>query len=94
MKSAPPAWVPHTSDADTGFLPTVTTRANQQSPSMLKWPAYRRLEALTRGQKAPIAFWEWMMGWPAPGWTALEPLGTDKYREWLRKHGEDEKETT
>ena len=28
---------------------------------------------------------EWLMGWPI-GHTALEPLATDKYREWLRQH--------
>lgn len=29
---------------------------------------------------------EWLMGWPI-GWTALEPLGTGKYQEWLQQHG-------
>ena len=29
---------------------------------------------------------EWLMGWPV-GWTALEPLAMDKFREWLEKHG-------
>ena len=29
---------------------------------------------------------EWLMGWPI-GWTALEPLATDRYRRWLRLHG-------
>lgn len=33
-----------------------------------------------------IAFREWMMGWPI-GWTALEPLGTDRFQSWLRWHG-------
>ncbi len=28
---------------------------------------------------------EWLMGWPI-GWTALEPLGTDRFREWQRQH--------
>jgi len=30
---------------------------------------------------------EWLMGWPI-GWTALEPLGMDKFREWQRQHGD------
>jgi hypothetical protein len=34
-----------------------------------------------------LPFREWMMGWPI-GWSALEPLGTDRFREWLRWHGE------
>ena len=29
---------------------------------------------------------EWLMGWPV-GWTDLEPLETDKFRQWLRSHG-------
>lgn len=29
---------------------------------------------------------EWLMGWPI-GWTALQPLGTDKFREWQQQHG-------
>jgi hypothetical protein len=33
-----------------------------------------------------LAIREWAMGWPI-GWTALEPLETDKWHEWLRWHG-------
>jgi hypothetical protein len=29
---------------------------------------------------------EWLMGWPI-GWTALEPLGTDKFLQWFDSHG-------
>ena len=29
---------------------------------------------------------EYYMGWPI-GATALQPLGTDRFQEWLRKHG-------
>jgi hypothetical protein len=29
---------------------------------------------------------EWFMGWPM-GWTALEPLATDKFRRWSDSHG-------
>jgi len=29
---------------------------------------------------------EWFMGWPI-GWTASEPLGTDKFQQWLLGHG-------
>jgi hypothetical protein len=28
---------------------------------------------------------EWLMGWPI-GWTALEPLGTGRFQEWLQQH--------
>jgi hypothetical protein len=30
---------------------------------------------------------EWLMGWPI-GWTALPPLATDRFRAWLRQHGD------
>ena len=30
---------------------------------------------------------EWLMGWPL-GWTSLEPLAMDKFRQWRRSHGE------
>lgn len=30
---------------------------------------------------------EWLMGWPL-GWTGSLPLGTDKFQQWLRSHGE------
>jgi hypothetical protein len=29
----------------------------------------------------------WLMGWPV-GWTDLEPLAMDKYRQWYASHGE------
>lgn len=29
---------------------------------------------------------EWLMGWPI-GWTDLEPLAMDKFRQWLEQHG-------
>lgn len=29
---------------------------------------------------------EWLMGWPM-GWTALQPLETDKFQQWLSAHG-------
>lgn len=32
------------------------------------------------------AWTEWLMGWPI-GWTASEPLATDKIQEWWRTHG-------
>lgn len=29
---------------------------------------------------------EWLMGWPL-GWTAVEPLETDKFQQWCERHG-------
>jgi len=28
---------------------------------------------------------EWLMGWPI-GWTDLQPLGMDRFQQWLRQH--------
>ena len=30
---------------------------------------------------------EWLMGWPE-GWTACEPLGTDKFQQWRQWHSD------
>jgi hypothetical protein len=30
---------------------------------------------------------EWLMGWPI-GWTALQPLAMDKFREWRQQHSD------
>ena len=35
----------------------------------------------------PVVVVEYMMGWPI-GWTALQPLETDRFREWLLAHGD------
>ena len=53
------------------------------------WNALRALQppgTTTKNGGPWIAFREWMMGWPI-GWTALEPLETDRWLEWLRWHG-------
>ena len=51
--STPPRWVPRLHASDTGYLPTITRKNNQHSPSMQKWPAYRRLALLTGGRSSP-----------------------------------------
>jgi hypothetical protein len=48
-------------------------------------------EAFSPGQQTPPMrlnpeWVEWLMGWPI-GHTALKPLETDKYQEWLQQHG-------
>lgn len=44
----------------------------------------RQMTAGSGGQLNPT--WvEWLMGWPLE-WTALKPLGTDKYRLWRQLH--------
>ncbi len=48
-------------------------------------------EGFSPGQQTPpkrlnLDWVEWLMGWPI-GQTALKPLETGKYREWLQQHG-------
>lgn len=38
------------------------------------------------GRPNPEWLESWFMGWPL-GWTDLEPLGTESWRQWLRAHG-------
>lgn len=68
-----------------------------------KWSNQSRAERIRKGQivRLPTALapeggnggsmnpaWiEWFMGWPV-GWTALEPLEMDKYRQWRDSHGD------
>ena len=49
-------------------------------------------EAFRPGQQTPPMrlnpdWCEWLMGWPI-GHTELKPLGTDRFREYERQHGE------
>jgi hypothetical protein len=46
----------------------------------------RRSMAAGNGGKLNPDWVEWLMGWPI-GWSALEPLATDRYQEWLQRHG-------
>ena len=70
------------------------------TPSATDWkglskPGQRRgqitdpaMGVIPAGGKLNPDWVEWLMGWPFPGWTALEPLETDKYLQWLQLHGE------
>lgn len=85
---------PRTAEIECGLLPTPTTKCNELSPSMSKWQAHRRLkEFMTQIGNTPqnnggqlMSFREWMMGWPI-GWTALEPLETGRFQQFLDWHG-------
>ena len=69
------------------ITPNVDVRAQQwmkcptKSETESNTPAPNRLGLLNP------AFSEWLMGWPIE-WTDLKPLETDKFRQWLRSHGE------
>lgn len=74
------------------MLPTPTTRdwrsgaaseaTHARNARPLNEVAHR--EGVTGGLF--IALREWMMGWPL-GWSASEPLATDRFRQWQRSHG-------
>ena len=46
----------------------------------------RLQQQITDGGPMNPEWVEWFMGWPI-GWTALNPLATDKFRQWLNSHG-------
>lgn len=63
--------------------PTAQDAKNNGSASQINRDA---LSATVGGPLNP-EWVEWLMGWPI-GWTDLQPLATDKFRLWLRSHGE------
>lgn len=84
----------NTSENESGFLPTplesdgegggVCRSKNGREYNLRDWWANQGL-GKRRQQRKP-EFWEWVMGWPM-GWTASEPLATDRFRQWSGSHG-------
>lgn len=72
---------PHQAEFPT---PTVADSKNLDNPSRLR-RASPELGNVVGGTLNP-RWVEWLMGW-AIGWVSLEPLETDRFHEWLRKHG-------
>lgn len=82
-----------------GSLPTLTANDNKPA-SRVEVTEYRQKKRRTTGQRLRAAVtepdqlggtlnpdWcEWFMGWPI-GWTASEPLETDRFQQWLLGHG-------
>lgn len=78
------AWpTPRASDWKGATSPTAaaSVRARGFSPNLQEAAA-----ELAGGGPLNPAWVEWLMGWPI-GATALEPLGMDRYQEWLSQHG-------
>jgi hypothetical protein len=66
-------------------FPTPTARDSKSGAGRQPNGHTPQLAEVIGGQLNPN--WvEWLMGWPI-GWTELEPLGTDKFQQWLRSHG-------
>lgn len=57
-----PHWVRHILESDIGLLATPTRTANQDCPSMQKWPSCRRLTRVL-GRVTPEGY-SWLMDWP------------------------------
>ena len=77
-------------DLGLSILPTPTAKAygyNQGGSSGRVGKRRYSLDHLARQDGLnPLPLREWMMGWPI-GWTALDALGTDRFRQWQRSHG-------
>nr|WP_244191390.1 hypothetical protein [Ralstonia insidiosa] len=73
--------------------PTPTAMTRTGGAALCKWGGSRSREKLrtmvtSEELNGPLnpQWVEWLMGWPI-GWTDLQPLAMDKYREWLQQHG-------
>ena len=81
-----------TAASECGLLPTPLTNPSKRTLDKngcsvsAKGERYGvSLFQLAGGQPCP-QFQEWLMGW-VTGWTAIEPLETDRFRLWLLAHG-------
>lgn len=74
---------------DRGHLPTPTAQSygsNRGGAGGRTGRLRPSIDTLAAGLNVLILR-EWAMGWPI-GWTALEPLATDRFQQWLRWHTE------
>ena len=78
-----------------GFLPTpmksVAGKSKKTLAAVIRGKFQMTLDRYLAingyGIGLPNPTWvEWLMGWPM-GWSAMPPLETDRFREWLRWHG-------
>ena len=95
-----PTSAPRTRASACGSWPTPTTRrvindhalASQEWGRKRNWQGVLGLPGLMTSQNGISGkvlnpqFVEALMGWPL-GWTALEPLATDRFQQWLQWHG-------
>lgn len=67
------------------LLPTPTCHNAKEGAYPAEYTRNTPTLATHVGGKIHPGFTERMMGWPI-GWTDLEPLGMDKFQEWLDRH--------
>lgn len=81
--NTPRKWPTPCASASKGSSPASLTR--KSGASRVNDRIDHAVMASDGGQLNPM--WvEWLMGWPI-GWTALKPLGMDKFHEWQQQHG-------
>ena len=79
---APPIWPTPQANEDAAGTPAGKMQRMLGNHPMVRGSSP---EEWQRGTLNPT--WvEWLMGWPI-GWTACEPLATDRFRQWQRSHG-------
>lgn len=86
---APSAHHKHGSGCSYWPTPTASMAVRGWGFGRLTRGRYRRAvleRARSVGVYPPAELQESIMGWPI-GWTALEPLATDKFQQWLEQHG-------
>lgn len=74
-----------TIENESGFWPTPTCQGLNGGSAHRAMLDAESLHAAMRGKTNP-QFLEWLMGWPID-WTALQPLETDRFRQWCDSHG-------
>ena len=74
---------PTARDMRTGSTPD-SRRARRQANG--EWHSPNLNDVAAPGGLLNPTWVEWIMGWPI-GWTDLEPLATDRFRQWLEQHG-------
>ena len=80
-----------TDESESGLLPTpsgVNAGKNHTMGRVDEWGGSSNpLRGTVIGSLCLPEFEELVMGWPVT-WTAPTPLETDRFRQWLRMHGE------
>ncbi len=64
-------------------------KSSNASPETMSKNARPLNETVTGGKSGQLnpTWVEWLMDWPLE-WTALKPLATGRFREWLQQHGD------
>lgn len=90
----------HTDEKEYGYWPTPKLQDSRHAirrhmkPGCTHWKgnlgevvASIHYIDITNGGRLNPNWVEWLMGWPI-GWTDLEPLATDRFRQWRQSHGQ------